>query len=132
MLEACRYLGSRCTAEVREDEPPHLRVRLIDGAGAVRAAGYTAADAIDRFRRGLTPEDLAAAARLLTLEEVEARVEELRAGALLDYGDAELHESEDRLRDDVLLAVSEGSEIARDLARAVVQTTRFEFARWYA
>jgi hypothetical protein len=68
----------------------------------------------------------------VTLEEIQKRVEEIRAVA---DDDESAHVLEDRLRRDVLSAIAEGfydDAGARQAAAAVLSTKEIRFARWCA
>ena len=65
----------------------------------------------------------------MTVDEVKARVEQIRA---LRWDDESAHGAEDTLREEVLVRIAEGADDPAGLARAVLATGEIEFARWCA
>lgn len=65
----------------------------------------------------------------MTVEEIDKRVQEIRNFA---NDDEVAHLKEDRLRDDVLVAISKGAPNAEELAYSVLKTGQIEFSRWCA
>lgn len=66
---------------------------------------------------------------VLTVAEVERRVEEIRAIAT---DDERAHEREKRLWEDVLESVAAGSPDSAALAAAALKTIDIDFGRWFA
>ena len=66
----------------------------------------------------------------MTSQDVLDRLREITAMA----GDDEVaHSAEDRLHQDVLKAIADGSaESPENLARLALETRKIDFARWYA
>jgi len=65
---------------------------------------------------------------MLTVHEVRKRVAALKnVGELSPDG----HMEEDEIRQDVLQAIADGAENARELAAAALETARYDFPRWY-
>lgn len=65
----------------------------------------------------------------MTVDDVIQRVAEIEARK---SDDEMAHSEEDRLRKDVLEAIAEGAENARELAAAALETGAIDFARWCA
>jgi phage shock protein A len=64
----------------------------------------------------------------LTVEDVKARVKEIKESAKMDYNGA--HAMEDSLYEDVLKAISKGKcDDPATLAKEALKTTKIKFAR---
>ncbi len=68
----------------------------------------------------------------MTIAEVAERVNALRRDVGTKGDEEDWHFHEDAIWHDVLLAISQGSEDARYLAREALKTGEIEFSRWYA
>ena len=66
---------------------------------------------------------------MITVGDVEAEVQIIND---IRGDDEAAHSREDRLRQEVLEAIAEGSEDAQDLATAVLKTSEIKFTRWCA
>lgn len=67
--------------------------------------------------------------KLITLEEIKERLEEIRS---LAYDDETAHSRQDSLYLDVLTAIASGAKNARQLAAEAIKADDIEFSRWYA
>lgn len=65
----------------------------------------------------------------MTLEEVNNRIQDIKDCGW-DYEVA--HSEEDKLREDVLIAIAYGSDISQELARLVLTTSKLDFPRYCA
>lgn len=66
---------------------------------------------------------------MITLDQARKRV---KAIAAVSHDSEEAHVEEDRLRHDVLRAISKGSPDAQELASIALTTDAIDFAHWYA
>ncbi len=67
---------------------------------------------------------------MITVSDARKRLKSIRESA--DYDDEAAHSEEDKLREQVLEAIVEGSPDPVALAKVALKTREIDFARWCA
>jgi hypothetical protein len=72
--------------------------------------------------------------RLVSVEEVRARIDQIRLRAAEGHSDGDCHAEQDELWADVLTTIASGFQqgpACVDLAKAALETLGIDFPRWF-